>query len=62
MQQLEVAHRGWVEQHNSFGACVLDAQRPLDKHGGLVLPEKVDQAAERSEAQKLPGHEEARHE
>src|SRR6056297_3409116 len=54
MQQLEVVHRGRVEQHDSLGACEFDAERSLDKHGGLVLPEEVDEAAQCREAQELP--------
>lgn len=52
-QQLEVGHRGWVEQHDAFDAGKADAQRALDEgHLGLVL-RVVDDRSESGEAEVL---------
>ena len=52
-QQLEVGHRGWVEQHDAFDAREADAQRALDEgHLGLVL-RVVNDRGERGEAEVL---------
>ena len=52
-EQLQVSHRGGVEQKHAMCSRKLDSQHPLDKHGGLVLPKVVYEAAERSEAEEL---------